>query len=70
VIDAGGGGQNYPENYAAIAKLAADGSMTLRIGYTLFAQAPASELDNYTAWAKLCEVRPGQLTTRPHDRNR
>ena len=32
VIDAGGGGQNYPDNYAAIAKLAADGQMTLRIG--------------------------------------
>src|SRR6266704_3160437 len=48
VIDAGGGGQNYPDNYAAIAKLAADGQMTLRIGYTLFAQAPGKELDNYT----------------------
>ena len=58
VIDAGGGGQNYPDNYAAIAKLAADGQMTLRIGYTLFAQAPGKELENYTAWAKL--VKAGQ----------
>jgi hypothetical protein len=60
VIDAGGGGQNYPDNYAAIAKLAADGQMTLRIGYTLFAQAPGKELDNYTAWSKL--VKYGQGT--------
>ncbi|HEY6239252.1 MAG TPA: amidohydrolase [Burkholderiales bacterium] len=60
VIDAGGGGQNYPDNYAAIAKLAADGQMTLRINYTLFAQAPGKELDNYTAWSKL--VKYGQGT--------
>jgi predicted amidohydrolase YtcJ len=59
VIDAGGGGQNYPDNYAAIAKLAADGQMTLRIGYTLFAQAPGKELENYTAWSKLVKVGQG-----------
>ena len=59
VIDAGGGGQNYPDNYAAIAKLAAEGQMTLRIGYTLFAQAPGKELDNYTAWAKLVKYGQG-----------
>ncbi len=59
VVDAGGGGQNYPDNYAAIAKLAADGQMTLRIGYTLFAQAPGKELDNYTAWSKLVKYGQG-----------
>jgi predicted amidohydrolase YtcJ len=59
VIDAGGGGQNYPDNYAAIARLAADGQMTLRIGYTLFAQAPGKELDNYTAWSKLVKYGQG-----------
>src|SRR5882724_849671 len=59
VVDAGGGGQNYPDNYAAIAKLAADGQMTLRIGYTLFAQAPGKELENYTAWAKLVKLGQG-----------
>src|SRR5438132_12066592 len=59
VIDAGGGGQNYPDNYAAIAKLAADGQMTLRIGYTLFAQTPGKELDNYAAWSKLVKYGQG-----------
>jgi predicted amidohydrolase YtcJ len=59
VIDAGGGGQNYPENYAAIAKLAADEQMTLRIGYMLFAQAPGKELDNYAAWSKLVKYGQG-----------
>lgn len=59
VIDAGGGGQNYPENYAAIAKLAAEGLMTLRIAYELFAQAGGKELENYQAWAKLVKVGQG-----------
>src|SRR5260221_35382 len=59
VIDVGGGGQNYPENYAAIAKLAADEQMTLRIGYMLFAQAPGKELDNYAAWSKLVKYGQG-----------
>ncbi|HEX9397237.1 MAG TPA: amidohydrolase family protein, partial [Burkholderiales bacterium] len=59
VIDAGGGGQNFPENYAAIAKLAADRQLTLRIGYELFAQAPGKELDNYLAWSKLVKIGQG-----------
>src|SRR5688500_7694318 len=59
VIDAGGGGQNFPDNYAAIAKLAADNLLTLRIGYTLFAQAPGKELDNYVAWSKLVKIGEG-----------
>ena len=33
VIDAGGGFQNYPDDYAIIAKLHADGELTLRIAY-------------------------------------
>jgi len=59
VIDAGGGGQNFPENYAAIAKLAADRQLTLRIGYQLFAQTPGKELENYQAWSKLVKMGQG-----------
>jgi predicted amidohydrolase YtcJ len=59
VIDAGGGGQNFPENYAAIAKLAADSQLTLRIGYQLFAQTPGKELENYRAWSKLVKMGQG-----------
>jgi predicted amidohydrolase YtcJ len=58
VIDAGGGGQNYPDNYQAIAKLAADKALTLRIGYCLFAQQPGKELDNYRQW--VTQVKPGE----------
>ena len=59
VIDAGGGGQNFPDNYAAIAKLAADDQLTVRIGYELFAQAPGKELANYEAWSKLVKIGQG-----------
>jgi predicted amidohydrolase YtcJ len=59
VIDAGGGGQNFPENYAAIAKLAADNQLTLRIGYELFAQAPGKELGNYQTWSKMVKMGEG-----------
>ena len=59
VIDAGGGGQNFPDNYAAIAKLAADNQLTLRIGYELFAQAPGKELGNYETWSKMVKIGEG-----------
>jgi hypothetical protein len=59
VIDAGGGGQNYPDNYASIAQLAAQKQLTLRIGYTLFAQAGGKELENYQAWSKMVKVGQG-----------
>jgi predicted amidohydrolase YtcJ len=59
LIDAGGGGQNFPDNYAAIAKLAADNQLTLRIGYELFAQAPGKELANYEAWSKMVKIGEG-----------
>lgn len=59
VIDAGGGGQNFPDNYAAIAKLAAERKLNLRIGYQLFAQTPGKELENYQAWAKLVKMGQG-----------
>ena len=58
VLDAGGGGQNYPDNYGAIAKLAADKQLTVRIGYSLFAQRPGKELDDYRSWVD--QVKPGQ----------
>jgi predicted amidohydrolase YtcJ len=58
VIDAGGGGQNYPANYQAMAKLAADKELTVRTGYHLFAQHPGKELDDYKGW--VTHVKPGE----------
>src|SRR5258705_2434790 len=58
VIDAGGGFQNYPEDYQIIEELHRDGQLTLRIAYNLFTQKPKQELQDFETWAK--QVRPGQ----------
>jgi predicted amidohydrolase YtcJ len=58
VIDAGGGFQNYPEDYSIIEKLHRDGELTLRIAYNLFTQKPGKELDDFATWS--AKVRPGQ----------
>nr|WP_133774888.1 amidohydrolase [Enterovirga rhinocerotis] len=57
-IDAGGGFQNYPEDYEIIRKLHADGELTVRIAYNLFTQKKGEELADFTRWGKM--VRPGQ----------
>jgi predicted amidohydrolase YtcJ len=59
LIDAGGGGQNYPEHYQAIAKLAADKALTVRIGYTLMAQRPGREIDDYKGWLEQAKLFQG-----------
>jgi len=58
VIDAGGGFQSYPDDYAVIEKLHADGQMTLRVSYNLFTQKPKEELADFSALVK--QVSPGQ----------
>jgi predicted amidohydrolase YtcJ len=59
VIDAGGGYQNYPEDYAVIERLHADGLLTVRIAYNLFAQKPGSELSDYERWVAMTEPGAG-----------
>ncbi|MFD1952143.1 amidohydrolase [Sphingomonas arantia] len=58
VIDAGGGFQNYPDDYAIIEKLHADEQLTLRISYNLFTQKPQQELADFAGWVK--QVGPGR----------
>jgi predicted amidohydrolase YtcJ len=60
VIDAGGGYQNYPEDYQVIQKLADGDELTVRIAYNLFTQKPGGELDDFSRWTEL--VQPGQGT--------
>ncbi len=57
VIDAGGGFQNYPDDYEIIEKLHKDGEMTLRIAYNLFTQKPKEELRDFATWST--QVKPG-----------
>jgi predicted amidohydrolase YtcJ len=56
-IDAGGGFQNYPDDYAVIEKLAADGEMTVRIGYNLFTQKPKGERDDFLRWTSTAKYQ-------------
>jgi predicted amidohydrolase YtcJ len=58
VIDAGGGFQNYPQDYEVIERLHQDHELTVRIAYNLFTQKPKGELADFRSWASL--VRPGQ----------
>ncbi|WP_024280748.1 amidohydrolase [Xanthobacter sp. 126] len=58
VIDAGGGFQNYPEDYSVIEELHREGNLTVRIAYNLFTQKPKSELADFAGWSKT--VTPGQ----------
>ncbi len=53
IIDAGGGFQNYPDDYAVIDELHCKGEMTLRIAYNLFTQKPKEEKADFTRWMKM-----------------
>lgn len=59
VIDAGGGFQNYPEDYAVIEKLHAEGQLTLRIAYNLFTQKPQAEKDDFLRWTASTRYQQG-----------
>ena len=50
VIDAGGGFQNYPDDYQVIAELHRSHQLTVRIAYNLFTQKPKDELADFTRW--------------------
>jgi predicted amidohydrolase YtcJ len=58
VIDAGGGFQNYPDDYRIIQQLADADQLTVRIAYNLFTQRAGQEKEDFVNWAKL--VKPGQ----------
>lgn len=57
VIDAGGGFQNYPEDYQIIEDLHQQGQLTVRIAYNLFTQRPKQELADFANWVGL--TKPG-----------
>jgi predicted amidohydrolase YtcJ len=53
ISDAGGGTQNYPEDYRVYADLASRGELTIRTSYSLTTQHPQHELEDYERWMKL-----------------
>jgi predicted amidohydrolase YtcJ len=57
VIDAGGGFQNYPDDYGVVNELHRNGELSLRLAYNLFTQKPKQELADFQNWTKM--TKPG-----------
>jgi len=58
-IDAGGGFQNYPEDYEVIQKLSDEGQLTIRLAYNLFTQKPKAEKEDFLNWTKTSKYKQG-----------
>jgi predicted amidohydrolase YtcJ len=63
-IDAGGGFQNYPDDYGVISELHRRNQMTVRIAYNLFTQRPKHELDDFKRWTGSTTLHQGDSTFR------
>ncbi|HEY1139153.1 MAG TPA: amidohydrolase, partial [Lysobacter sp.] len=59
VIDAGGGFQNYPDDYEVVRRLAAEGQLTVRLAYNLFTQKPREEKEDFLNWTRTSKYRQG-----------
>jgi predicted amidohydrolase YtcJ len=64
VIDAGGGFQNYPEDYAIIRRLHASDQLTVRIAYNLFTQNRGKEREDFERWTGMLAPREGDAMLR------
>ena len=62
IIDAGGGSQNYPQDYDVIERLHRAGELTVRIAYNLFTQKPKGELADFTDWTSSVQLGQGDAT--------
>jgi predicted amidohydrolase YtcJ len=56
-IDAGGGYQAYPDDYAVIMDMAKNNELTVRIAYNLFTQNAKKEIEDFAKWVKM--TKPG-----------
>ena len=64
VIDAGGGFQNYPDDYHVVDALHRAGQLTLRIAYNLFTQRPKQELADFQRWTSGTALYQGDASYR------
>src|SRR5438309_8997559 len=58
LVDAGGGSQIYPDDYAIIEELHKRGEMTVRMAYNIFTQRPKDEKEDFLRCMKL--TAPGK----------
>src|SRR6201998_4466187 len=66
-IDAGGGFQNYPDDYGVVSELHRRNQMTVRIAYNLFTQRPKNELEDFKRWTGSTILHQGDSTFRLND---
>jgi len=59
IMDAGGGFQNFPDDYGVTNGLCKDSDLTVRMPYYLFAQKAGTELNDYTKWMQTVEIGEG-----------
>ncbi|MGW3739935.1 amidohydrolase [Streptomyces sp. NPDC005146] len=58
-VDAAGGFQNFPDNYATVIDLARSGELSLRIAYHLFPQTAGQELADLRRWTEMVKPEDG-----------
>jgi hypothetical protein len=58
-IDAGGGFQNYPDDYEVIRRLAEARQLTIRLAYNLFTQKPKEEKEDFLRWTSGSTYKQG-----------
>jgi predicted amidohydrolase YtcJ len=56
VMDAGGGFQNFPDDYGITDSLFKLGQLTIRLPYYLFAQKAGAELQDYQKWIGMVDI--------------
>ena len=59
VIDAGGGFQNFPDDYKVVNELNEQKQLTVRIAYNLFTQRPKQEFEDFENWTSSVELYQG-----------
>src|ERR1700730_1514486 len=58
-VDAGGGFQNYPDDYGVVNELHDRGEITVRLAYNLFTQKPKEELADFSKWTQITSPGAG-----------
>lgn len=59
VIDAGGGFQNFPDDYKVVNELNEKKQLTVRIAYNLFTQKPKHEFEDFNDWIDTVNLYQG-----------
>ncbi|MGN8055178.1 amidohydrolase [Pedobacter sp. 22163] len=60
VMDAGGGFQNFPDDYQITDMLSTSRKLNVRLPYYLFAQKPGTELEDYLKWIGMVDISEHQ----------